>query len=141
MSQIVLDEHLAAAEVIGPLKKRFKVLRLQDLRPDEHILDDRVPEILRSLSQPTFVTLDEGFWLRRLCHPDYCILHFALRDDQQELLLDLLPALLRHAEFRTRRARMGNVARISTATVQYWNCGTAELKQFEWQATSRRRRR
>jgi hypothetical protein len=56
-SGFILDDQLAANEVIAPLQKRHKAKRLADLRPGEHVLDDRIPEILLTLNQPTFVTI------------------------------------------------------------------------------------
>jgi len=78
MSQFILDEQLAANEVVAPFQERHKAKRLADLRPDKHVLDDRIPEILLTLNQPTFITIDQDFWDARWCNPGYCILYFAL---------------------------------------------------------------
>jgi len=59
------------------------VRRLKDVRPQEFIDDDRIPDLLRKLNRPAFVTLDEGFWDRKLRDPHFCILYLAFRDDQQ----------------------------------------------------------
>jgi hypothetical protein len=83
MSQLVLDDQLKASHVLQPLRKWITVQRLRDLRPHQLILDDRVPQILWTLKQPTFVTIDHGFWKKTLCPPDYAVLVFSLRDDQQ----------------------------------------------------------
>jgi hypothetical protein len=61
MSQLILDEHVAIPIVLPALKKWISVGRIQELRPGELILDDRVPEILLTLRGPTFVTIDKGF--------------------------------------------------------------------------------
>src|SRR5438552_3241244 len=111
---IAVGEFLIADPRICHGKLTFKgtrlpvhsVLTIQELRPNEQILDDRIPQILRALRHPTFVTIDQGFWNRRLCHPAYCILHFPLRDDQQSRLPGLLRALWRLPEFRVRKRRM-----------------------------------
>src|SRR5262249_32791180 len=95
MSQFYLDENINIREVIPALPKGTKAEVLKELRPDERILDDRVPQLLLSLNQPTFVTIDQDFWHPRWCHPRYCVLYFALRDDEQELLAPSLRALLR----------------------------------------------
>src|SRR5262249_57195649 len=67
MAQFVIDEQIAASEVLGPLRRRLKVQRLLDLRPGEHILDERIPEILLTLPRPTFITIDQGFWGTARC--------------------------------------------------------------------------
>jgi hypothetical protein len=120
MSQLVLDDQLDLQKILPPLEEWMTAVRLQDLRPGQHILDDRVPHLLLSLNKPTFVTIDHGFWKRRLCHPGYGILYFALSKEKQERLPPLLRRLFRLAEFRTRTARMGKVARVGISVVTYW---------------------
>ena len=66
MSQIILDDQLFDLEVLVPLARWITVQRLRDLRPGEVIKDERVPVLLRQLPQPTFVTIDMGFWNVRL---------------------------------------------------------------------------
>jgi hypothetical protein len=95
-------------------------------------LDDRVPQILWTLKEPTFVTIDLGFWKKSLCHPDYAILVFALRDDQQVQLPGLLRALFRRREFHTRKNRMGKIARISTASIDYWEFHGEQIRRIDW---------
>src|SRR5438132_4985432 len=132
MSQLILDDQLKALQVLRPLRKWITVRRLRDLRPGQQILDDPVPQVLWTLKQPTFVTIDHGFWKRTLCHPDYAILVFALRDDQQALLPGLLRALLRRPEFHSRNNRMGKVARVSTSRIDYWEFRGKRLRQIVW---------
>lgn len=132
MSLLVLDEHLHVEKVCGVLAKHFSVVRVPDLRPREHVLDDRVPAILLELDRPTLITIDQDFWNRKLCHPDYCILAFTLEDHHQPLLPDLLRALFRHSDFATRAARMGKVARVSRSHGEYWEFGKAKKLQLFW---------
>jgi len=140
MSQLILDNDLNLRVVLEPIKKWITAQRLHDLRPGERILDDRVPEILLTLKQPTFVTIDHGFWKQELCNPGYAILYFALRDSDQELLPGLLRSLLRRPEFHNRASRMGKVARVGTTRVDYWEFQRPELQQVAWPATRRKRR-
>jgi hypothetical protein len=102
VSQFVLDDQLDATLVLLPIQKWAPALFLRDLRSRERILDERVPEILQTLKQPTFLTIDQAFWKRSLCHPGYCMLYFGLTDQQQGQLPRLLRALLRDPEFHTR---------------------------------------
>jgi hypothetical protein len=134
MSQLILDDQLDISEVFFPIRKWITARRLQELRPGELIRDERVPEILRTLKSPTFITIDHGFWNARLCHPDYCIVYFALRDDQQQLIPGLLRALLRRVEFRARSKRMGKVVRVSGTTIAYWEFRKRGLRSVEWRS-------
>ena len=74
MSQIILDDQLFGLEVLVPIARWITVQRLRDLRPGEVIKDDRVPVLLRQLRQPSFVTIDMGFWDRGLRDARYCVL-------------------------------------------------------------------
>ena len=140
MSQLLLDEQLNTPHLLPVIRKWIKAEKLTVERPGEQILDDRVPSILRTLKQPTFVTIDAGFWNRSLCHADYGILYFDLRVDQQELLPGLLRSLLRLPEFRTRALRMGKVARVSTASISFWDVNHQELQHAAWGKRPRKKR-
>jgi len=140
MGLFILDEQLAAAELLAPLRKKLKVGRLPELRPGEHIFDDRVPEILRTLKQPTFITIDEDFWDRRLCHPNYAIFYFALPDHQQEQLPSLLFRLLRIPEFRSTAERAGKVLRVAKAQISYWQFPGNVQQQVSWPISRHKRR-
>ncbi|MBM3128135.1 MAG: hypothetical protein FJ009_05785 [Chloroflexi bacterium] len=132
MSQIVLDDQLFDQEVLIPLARWITVQRLRALRPNEVIKDERVPVLLRELDQPTFVTIDMGFWDRGLVHSQYCILCFPLRNEEQEQLPLLLRRLLRLSAFHTKSERMGKVARVSVADIQYWQVSDNRLRNLEW---------
>jgi hypothetical protein len=127
MSQIILDDQLFDVEVLIPIARWTTVTRLRALRPNEVIKDERVPLILRELRQPTFVTIDEGFWDRKLRDVGYSILYFALTNHEQDKLPELLRRTLRLPEFRSKQARMGKVARNSTIGIEYWEIGSGIL--------------
>ncbi len=136
MSQIILDDQLFDLEVLVPIARWITVQRLRDLRPGEVIKDDRVPVLLRQLRQPTFVTIDMGFWNRGLRDARYCILCFPLRNDKQYELPGLLRRLLRLPEFRTKRARVGKVAQVRPTHVEYWQLGDEQLHRLIWPETA-----
>lgn len=136
MSQIILDDQLFGLEVLVPIARWITVQRLRDLRPGEVIKDDRVPVLLRQLRQPSFVTIDMGFWDRGLRDARYCVLCFPLRNEEQYKLPELLRRLLRLPEFRTKTARMGKVARVRPTHVEYWQLGDEQLHRLIWPETS-----
>lgn len=132
MSQIILDEQLNRDRVLEPLLKWITAQKLEDLRPNEVIKDDRIPILLHSLKKPTFITIDMGFWNKNLLDPNYCILYFALQDHQQAQLPDLLRQLLRIKEFKTKAIRMGKVAKVSTTLIEYWQWSSPNKYQILW---------
>jgi hypothetical protein len=141
VSQFVLDEQLHVVDVLAALRRWGKCQLPHDLRPGQRVLDDRVPEILRDFNQPTFLTIDQGFWDARYCHPGYCcILYFAFRDDQQGRIPGLLRALRRRPEFRTRAGRMGKVVRVSPVSIEYYQFPGSDLHRITWEGAARKRR-
>ena len=129
MSQLVLDDQLDVQAILPRLEPWITAVRLQSLRPGEHVLDDRVPEILCTLQRPTFVTIDRGFWNRRLCHASYCILYFDLLTDQQQQLPSILRRLFRLVEFRTRavRIRRSTARRLAAGSLAFPRTSTRRV--------------
>lgn len=140
MSQLLLDNQLDLLEVLPALRQWITVRRLAEVRPKEVILDDRIPEILLTLKQPTFVTIDKDFWQRRWCNPNYCIIYVAVRDNQQDLLPGLLRQLWHRPEFQTRAKRMGKVIHVSSTGVKFWQFRGRTLQRISWQETRPRKR-
>jgi hypothetical protein len=138
MSQLILDDQLNVRFLVPRIQKWASVQRLQDLRPEEHILDDRVPEILRTLHSPTFVTIDEDYWNRKLCNPGY--LYFALADEEQKIIPVLLRAVLRLSPFRSRASRMGKVVRVSKKGVAFWDFQGGGLHLLPWKESTRKKK-
>jgi hypothetical protein len=129
----IVDVALADELVLEPIKRLASTRSVRDLRIYEIVKDDRVPVLLRELSSPTFITIDEaGFWRRNMCSQAYCILCFALSDAQQELIPSLLRQLLRLPEFKTKTNRMGKVARISLANIKYYQAGDNKMHVLAW---------
>jgi hypothetical protein len=77
VSQFILDDQLDVAIVLHPIQAWSTAERLRGLRPRERVLDKRIPEILQTLRQPTFLTIDQDFWHSSWCHP--ALLHALLR--------------------------------------------------------------
>jgi len=132
MSQIILDDQLFPLEVLVPIARWATVQRLRDVRPGEVIKDERVPMILRELRQPTFVTIDMGFWTRRLCDVHYCIICFPLRNDEQRLIPGLLRQLLKLPVFRSKASRMGKVTQVSANQIRFWQHGDEKSHLLSW---------
>jgi len=64
---IVLDEQLQGLELEDAISRWYHgaVLSVKQLRPGTVIKDEAIPLLLRRLKQPTFVTInDTDFWRR-----------------------------------------------------------------------------
>lgn len=136
MSQVILDDQIFDEEVLIPIARWTTVQRLRNLRPGEVIKDERVAVILREVAQPTFVTIDMGFWRRELVDAKYCILCFPLRNDEQKQIPDLLRRLFRLPEFHTKSARMGKVVQVTPILLRYWRRGDEQLHRLAWPEVS-----
>ncbi len=132
MSHLVLDEHLSREEVLEPLRSWRSIQKIEDLVPHEILKDDRILQILRRQQQPTFITLDGGFFFRRHCDPRYCLLYFMIPRQQQFHLPDLLRRLFRLSAFKTKAARMGKIVRISNERVEFWQVGEEKKQTLPW---------
>jgi hypothetical protein len=123
MSQIVLDEHLGDSEVLESLRRWISAVKIIDLVPDETLKDDRLLQFLRRQKQPTFVTLDAGFFHKNLCDRRYCLIYCVVLHQQQNSIPGLLRQLFRLPEFKTKAVRMGSVVRVSGDQVEFWRLG------------------
>jgi hypothetical protein len=132
MTHIVLDDQISRPAVEQALARPYTAHRLRDIRPGQVIKDERVPILLRELHRPTFVTIDDDFWRSQLRDRRYCILFFPLDVREQAQIPGLLRRLLRLPEFRTRAARMGKVARVSPAQIDYWETGSETMQRLVW---------
>ncbi len=120
---IVLDEHFQRTDVRAAFARWYggSVRNIIEIRPGTVIKDDAIPPLLLGLSSPTFVTLNwPHFWNSACAHRGYCIVCFNLHTDEIPESPALLRRLFRLESFRTKRARMGKVARISGGVVGYY---------------------
>lgn len=127
---IVLDEQISRESLQRSLDwYPGQVIFLKQLRPGRVIKDDAVPTLLRQARQPTFVAINvEDFWRRVPVARRYCIVCFLLPDERVKEIPDLLRRLFRLTAFKTKAARMGKMARISTTQVRYYEVGDASIQ-------------
>lgn len=82
---IVLDEQLLGRDIEMEIAKWYRgaVKFISDLRPHTVIKDDAIPELLRLLRQPVFVTINEtDFWRKVVIDKRYCIVCFVMPDSR-----------------------------------------------------------
>ena len=70
--------------------------------------DEEITPLLHELDRPTFFTLDDDFYDRRLRHEGYCLVHL---DIEEEVVAEYIRRFLRHREMNTKAKRMGCVVR------------------------------
>jgi hypothetical protein len=128
---IVLDEHLHEVGVEEAIRRWYhgRVCTITSLRPNTVVKDESVPGLLRTVSQPTFVTLNwRHFWQQTPARGGLCLICFTLPTARAAEVSPLLRRLLRLQEFKTKAARMGKIARISAEQVAYYRVHDQQLR-------------
>ncbi len=128
MPRLVLDDQLDVAKILPGLRRWATTARLQELRPGEHILDERVPQILLTCHEPNFITIDSDFWTPKLCHTGYCIIYIEIDDRRQQEIPRLLRRLFRDGRFKSQKQRLGTVIRVSRVGISFWEVGNATIQ-------------
>ena len=121
---IVLDEQLLGRQLEVEIAKWYRgtVCFVNELRPHSVIKDDAIPALLDQQSRPTFVTINEkDFWKRIAVTPGFCVVCFTLPDARAGEISNLLRSPLRRPEFKTKAQRMGKVIRVSREHVSYYS--------------------
>lgn len=80
---IVLDEQLLGDNLDLEIAKWYRggVKFVTDLRPNTIIKDDAIAQLLRQQNQPTFVTINEkDFWRRVAIDKRFCVVCFVVAD-------------------------------------------------------------
>ncbi|MBN1993560.1 MAG: hypothetical protein JW953_12745 [Anaerolineae bacterium] len=127
---IVLDEQLLGRHIETKIAKwyRGEVRFITDLRPDTVIKDDAIPELLRQQKQPTFVTINEkDFWRKVTINDQYCVVCFAISDARAGEIPQSLRSLFRRPEFKTKAKRMGKVIRVTKEEIIYYTFDRRQL--------------
>jgi hypothetical protein len=96
-------------------------------------LDDAVPLLLRRVRYPSFVTINvNDFWRRMAPDDHFAILCFSLSHSQARAISSLLRRLFTTDAFRTRRNRVGKIARVSLQQVQYYTTKSWAVQTIDW---------
>ena len=130
---IVLDEQLLGRDIERDITKWYRgaVQYILDLRPNSVIKDDAIPDLLRQQPQPTFVTINErDFWRKVRADPRFCIVCLALPDSRVREIPQSLRMLVRYDEFRTKAHRMGKIIRIKSEDIRYYTSTDRSIRKL-----------
>ncbi len=128
---IVLDEQLLGRNIEVEIAQWYRgsVKFITDLRPHTIIKDDAIPELLRHQTQPTFVTINEkDFWRKVNMNKQCCIVCFTLPDSRVHDIPQILRALFRKPEFNTKARRMGKIIRVTDQEISYYTYHDKSIK-------------
>ena len=91
--------------------------------------DREILALLHSLSQPTFFTLDHGFFKRGFCHAGYCLVHL---DIEEEKAAEFIRRTLRHRQLNARAKRTGAVLRVRPGGIAAWRLHAKHVAHLSW---------
>jgi hypothetical protein len=136
---ILLDHNVPAhqVEILRKLRLRPQQIGREVGRPEWQDLE----EILRYLHRQklaTFVTRDEGFFRRRLCHNNYCIV---VVSGPVIETASYVRRFLRHPMFRVKQQRTGKIVRLLPTNILWWKVGLESRQHLSWGFDSRRKGR
>lgn len=120
---LVLDEQLIGRRLEIALRRwyRGRVVLITELRPGSVIKDDAIPILLGEQNRPTFLTINErDFWRKVAIDPRFCVICFALPDSRVQEIPETMRAVVRLPNFRTKSRRMGTVLRVAEGRVSYY---------------------
>jgi len=120
---IVLDEQLLGRGLEAEIGAWYRgsVCFIHELRPHTVVKDEVIPALLRLPRQPTFVTInDHDFWRKVEADARFCMVCFDFSDSEVRQIPPILKRLLRHPNFKTKAQRMGCVIRYTHVSVSYY---------------------
>jgi len=121
---IVVDEQLADPRIIRSISNWYKgkVISVIEVRPHTTVPDDAIPELLRQLKAPTFVTINyHHFWQRVQASSAYCVICVKLPAERSLEVPQLLRTVFSRPNWRTKRGRMGSVISLRDRRVSYYS--------------------
>jgi hypothetical protein len=130
---IVLDEQLLGRDLEELISTWYRgnVCFITDLRPDTIIKDDAIPMLLRQQSQPTFVTINErDFWRKVEIDNNFCVVCFTFPDHRAQEISSSLRAILQHPDFNTKAKRMGRVLRVTDNNIAYYSVENRHIREI-----------
>jgi hypothetical protein len=125
----VLDENIPKSQRERLERWRLAVRQIGVGIGRKAMLDDEIITLLHTLRHPTFLTRDDDFYKRQLCHPRYCIVYLAVEKSETAWFTR---RVLHHPEFNTQAKRMGKVIRVSRAGISLWRQNESRPQQIEW---------
>ena len=128
---LVLDEQLLGRNLEVALARWYRgpVFFITDLRRATIIKDEAVPTVRHQQNAPTFVTINESdFWRKVAIDSRFCVVCFPIPDSQADAISGLLRPVLRHPLFRTKALRMGKVLRVTQHTISYYTYRDRQIR-------------
>ena len=134
---ILLDHNIPEhqVEILRRARLRPRQIGHEVGRPEWQDLEE-ILRYLHRLRRATFITRDEGFFRRRLCHNNYCIVVVSSPVVETAVYVR---RFLRHPTFRTKQRRTGKVVRLLPTKIMWWEVGMESQQRLSWEFHPRRK--
>ena len=121
---IIVDESIQDPIITDAIADwyRGQVLSVKNLRPNTLVKDDAIPSLLRTVTQPTFITINvDDFWRKVEAERRFSVVAIVLAQHDATDVPPILRRLLAIPEFRTKTSRMGKIVRVRPSRIDYYD--------------------
>jgi uncharacterized protein with PIN domain len=125
----ILDENTRADQREMLRSWRISVRQIGFDTERKGVKDENILLFLLAIRRPTFLTRDQGFYRRALCHARYCLVVLAIHERE---VAEYTRRVLRHPAFNTQAKRMGTVIRASTTGLTVWRLHARQEEVVSW---------
>jgi hypothetical protein len=125
----ILDENISESQRQLARSWRLRVHQIGFDIGRQGMRDEEIIPLLHHLPQPISFTRDLGFYDRRLCHANYCLVCLVLGQGE---VATFIRRFLQHPAFRTRAKRLGNVVRVSHQRMTVWRVHAVAEADIAW---------
>ena len=125
----VIDENIPNSQRQLLRSWRIRVRQIGHEVGHQGMKDEDIIPLLRRIGPVSFFTRDMGFYHRRLCHPNYCLVCLAVG---QYEVASFVRRFLRHPAFNTQAKRMGKVVRVSHTGIRMWELYSEREEELPW---------
>ncbi len=131
---IVLDEQLNRPELVEKIAAWYpgRVAILTELRADSKIPDEATGALLRTVKQPTFVTINvKHFWRVIRANARFAVVAIELPAARVDEVSDYLRRFLKTKPFETKAGRMGVVVLLRPTRIELYRVDR-KVETMKW---------
>jgi hypothetical protein len=125
----ILDENIPDSQRQLLRSWRIQISQIGHEVDLQGMKDEEIIPLLHQIRGVTFLTRDIGFYHRRLCHADYCLVCLAV---SQYEVASFVRRFLRHSAFNTKSKRMGKVIKVTHTGLRTWQLHADKEMDTPW---------
>lgn len=127
----ILDENIPDSQRQLLRSRRIQVRQIGHEVGRQGMKDEEIIPLLHQLRSVTFFTRDLGFYHRRLCHTNYCLVCLAVG---QYEVASFIRRFLKHPAFNTQAKRISKVIQVTHTGLRIWQLHAEKEEELVWPA-------